>query len=144
MEAVGSLGKTRDAEKIKDGLNKVVNIMQDLMKIAADHSLEEKLYNCGTINTIYRTIGDIRTTKFIEKTYEDLKEGEELWKELKVFLEREIKIQLEKSMIYRSFPKEDRRSNDRQTHHVNPDANSNDSPPQNNDIASREDAAHHT
>ena len=125
LDCVGALGKTRDSEKIKDGLNKVVNIMQDLMRLAEDHRIEEKLYYGETINSIYRTIGDVRTTKFIEKNCEESLDGSELWKELLKFLEKDIKVQLEKSMIYRTFPektpKDERKStsnNDKQSHHT--------------------------
>ena len=117
LDSVGALGKTRDAEKIKDGLNKVVNLMQELMTLAADHGIEERLYWGGTINSIYRTIGDIRTTKFIEKNCEFRLEGEVLWKELVKFLEKEIKVQLEKSMIYRTF--NENNSNERRSHNNN-------------------------
>ncbi len=107
--------------------------MQDLMRLAVDHSIEEKLYYGETINSIYRTIGEIRTTKFIEKNCEASLDGSELWEELLKFLEKEIKIQLEKSMIYRTFSekasRDERRStsnSDRQSHLTRNDSNSTD------------------
>ena len=104
LDTLGHLDKVREAEKIKEGLNKVVNIMQDLMKLAADHHIEEKLYYGESIYSIYRILGDVRVTKFIEKNCEVVLQGAQLWKELEKFLEKEIKVQLKKSMIYRTFP----------------------------------------
>ena len=104
LDSVGSLGKIREAEKVKDGLNKVVNIMQDLMRLAKDHAIEEKLYYGDTIYSIYRTLGDAKVTRFIEKNCDEKLDGADLWTELLKFLEREIKVQLEKSMIYRTLP----------------------------------------
>ena len=123
LDTIGALGKIRDSEKVKDGLNKVVNVMQDLMNLAKDHDIEQWLYFGEHINTIYKTIGDARTTKFIEKNCDAGFEGAVLWKELVKFLEKEIKIQLEKSMIYRSLEKssrDDRRnnSNNRDNNHM--------------------------
>ena len=104
LESIGSLGKVRDAEKVKDGLNKIMNIMQDLMRLANNHDIEEKLYHGDGIYSIYRILGDAKVTKFIERTCDNTLDGKDLWEELLRFLERDIKVQLEKSMIYRTFP----------------------------------------
>ena len=104
LEAIGSLSKVRDAEKTKDALNKVVNTMEDLMRLSSDHGIEERLYHGDSIYTIYRIIGDYRTTKFIETNFDADLSGYDLWKALVSFLERDIKVQLEKSMIYRTLP----------------------------------------
>ena len=104
LDSIGYLGKVREAEKVKDGLNKVVNVMEDLMKLAADHHIEEKLYYGDSIYSIYRILGDAKVTKFIEQNCEVELNGVDLWKELLKFLEKDIKVQLEKSMIYRALP----------------------------------------
>ncbi len=108
LESIGSLGKVHSAEKSKDALNKLVNVIHDLMKIAEVHKIEDKLYNGDSVFTIYKVMGDIKVTKFIEteKTYDQVLMGKELWNKLVQFLEKDIKIQLEKSMIYRTFEKD--------------------------------------
>ena len=107
LETLGSLGKMYNAEKIKNALNKLVNVIHDLMKIAEVHHIEDTLYNNDSIFTIYRIMGDARVTRFIEleKTYEQSLSGKDLWERLVAYLEKDIKIQLEKSMIYRTFEK---------------------------------------
>ena len=107
LDTIGSLGKITNAEKSKDSLSKLVNVIHDLMKIAKVHKIEEKLYNGESIYTIYKVMGDAKVTRFIEveKTYEDELKGKDLWDRLVKFLEKDIKIQLEKSMIYRSLDK---------------------------------------
>ena len=104
LDSMGSLGRMREAEKVKDGLNKVVNTIKDLMRLAEDHGIEEKLYNGDGIYAIYKIIGEAKVTKFIERICETKPDGRDLWSELLKFLEKDIKVQLEKSLIYRTFP----------------------------------------
>ena len=104
LESMGTLGRVREAEKVKDGLNKVVNVIRDLMRLAEDHGIEQKLYNGDGVYAIYKIIGEAKVTKFIERTCEAKPDGRDLWSELLKFLEKDIKVQLEKSLIYRVFP----------------------------------------
>ena len=67
------------------------------------------MYYGEGIYAIYKILGEAKVTKFIERTCEDKKDGKALWDELLKFLEKDIKVQLEKSMIYRVFP--ERKSN---------------------------------
>ena len=91
---------------MEDGLNKVVNVIQDLMRLAEDHGIEEKLYYGEGIYAIYKILGEAKVTKFIERTCETGKDGKDLWDKLLKFLEKDIKVQLEKSMIYRTVPEQ--------------------------------------
>ena len=111
LESMGPLVRIKDSEKAKNCLSKVINVIEELIKLAKDHSIEEKLYSGDAIYSIYRILGDNRTTRFLEKTCDESLQGEALWRRLITFLDREIKINLEKSMIHRSFekdPKEDK------------------------------------
>ena len=53
LESMGTLGRVYQAEKVKDSLNKLVNVMQDLMKLAEKHDIEDKLYkDCKKLATL--------------------------------------------------------------------------------------------
>ncbi len=66
LDSFGSLSKVHNADKSKNALNKLVNVIHDLIKIAEVHKIEDKLYNGDSIYTIYKVMGDVRVTKFIE------------------------------------------------------------------------------
>ena len=95
LESVGHLWRIKDSEKAKDCLSKVVNVMDDLVKLAKDHQIEESLYNGDAIYTIYRALGDEKVDKFIDKTCDENLKGHALWQRLMEFLDKEIKISLE-------------------------------------------------
>ena len=103
LESMGTLGRIKDSEKAKNCLSKVINVIEELIALAKDRSIEEKLYSGDAIYSIYKILGDNRTTRFLEKTCDDNLEGGPLWRRLIVFLDKEIKINLEKSMIHRSL-----------------------------------------
>ena len=81
------------------------------MKIADVHKLEDKLYDDNSIYEVYKIMGNTKVTRFIEleKTYEVALVGKALWKKLQLFLEKDIKIQLEKAMIFKTFDKKKKR-----------------------------------
>ena len=103
LEAVPALWRVKDSEKAKDSLSKVVNLIDELMKLAVDHKIEDNLYYGDTIYSIYKVIGDNRVSKFLDDTYENDLKGKDLWKELVKYLEKEIKIHTEKVMIHRNL-----------------------------------------
>ena len=103
LEAVPSLWRVKDSEKAKDSLSKVVNLIDELMKLAVDHRIEDNLYYGDAIYSIYKVIGDNRVSKFLDDTYEDELKGKHLWQELVKYLEKEIKIHTEKAMIHRNI-----------------------------------------
>ena len=126
LDSIGSLERVHNAEKIKDALSKLINVIHDLMKIADAHKLEDKLYNDDSIYSIYKIMGNTKVTRFIEleKTYEVELVGKELWKKLLLFLEKDIKIQIEKAMIFRTFDKEKSGERRDKTSHYTKDNNS--------------------
>ena len=113
LESMGPLYRIKDSEKAKNSLSKVINVIEELIKLGKDHHIEEKLYNGDAIYSIYKILGDNRTTRFLEKTCDENLEGEDLWRRLIKFLDREIKINLEKSMIHRSLDKEPKEEKDK-------------------------------
>ncbi|MCH2405591.1 MAG: hypothetical protein MK200_05295 [Nitrosopumilus sp.] len=90
LEEMSSVFRTRDSEKIKNNLTKVVNVMDELMRIAKVHNIENKLYNGDAIYSIYKILGDSRITKWLDHTCGDGLEGEDLWKSLIEFIDKEI------------------------------------------------------
>ena len=103
LEAVPHLWRVKDAEKAKNNLSKVVNLIDELMNIAKVHKIEDNLYYGDTIYSIYKVMGDNRVAKFLEDTFEDDLKGKDLWVELVKYLEREIKLYTEKAMIHRNM-----------------------------------------
>ena len=112
-ESVGQLWRIKDSDKVKNSLNKVVNLMDDLMRLAKDHNIEDKLYNGDAIYSIFKILGDMRVTKFLDQTCDDRLKGKDLWYRLIEFLDKEIKTHLEKSIIYRTLQDKDQNNKDK-------------------------------
>ena len=91
-ETMGPLYRIKDSEKAKNLLSKVINVIEELIKLGKDHQMEEKLYKTDAIYSIYKILGDSRTTRFLDITCDENLEGEALWKRLIKFLDKEIKI----------------------------------------------------
>ena len=49
--------KYRDAERITNGLSKLVTLMKDLCIITTTHDIEDKLYCSNAIEKIYNIMG---------------------------------------------------------------------------------------
>ena len=113
LEAVPPLWRVKDSEKVKESLSKIVNLIDELMKLSDVHKIEDNLYYGDTIYSIYKVIGDHRVSKFLEKTYEDELKGKDLWLRLVKYLEKEIKIYTEKAMIHRNLEQKNLKDNDR-------------------------------
>ena len=73
--------------------------MSDLMSLAKYHNIEAKLYYGNGIDLIYGLMGDFRVTKWLNNTCDMDLEGEELWNQLIIFLEKELKVKQELSNI---------------------------------------------
>ena len=113
LESVPPLWRVKDAEKAKNNLSKVVNLIDELMNIAKVHNIEDNLYYGDTIYSIYKVIGDNRVTKFLDEKFEDCLKGKDLWEELVKFLEREIKLYTEKAMIHRNMEQKNNKDNEK-------------------------------
>ena len=99
VQRIGSLCKMKDAERLKQSLMALINGMSDLISLAKYHSIEGKLYYGDGIDIIYGLLGDTRVTKWLTLTCDDDLQGKELWEKLIKFLEKELKVQQELSLI---------------------------------------------
>ena len=76
-----------------DGINKVVNLMKDLMRLAEEHRIEEKLYHGDAMDKIHSLMGQEKFRKWLDLSCEkSLSTEKDQWNELIKFLEKEIKI----------------------------------------------------
>lgn len=101
LKRIGALWKLKDAERIKNGLASLLNVMSELLKISKEHNIEQRLYNGEALDIIYGLLGDYRLTKWLTIISEkdpELVDGD-LWDEFVKFLEKELRIQEEKSLI---------------------------------------------
>ena len=103
VKNIGPLWKLRDSSRLVEGYAAITNAMTDLMSLTKRHKIDGKLYNGDALDIIYGILGDRIVTKWLDQQYrgaEDVeKEGEDLWKELILFLERQQKLEQEKSLI---------------------------------------------
>ena len=91
--------KSKDPEKVIDGLSKVINLMRDLMQIATDHNLKQKLYHGDAMDRIHSLMGEGRFTRWVSISCDkNLSDEEQQWNELTVFLEKEIKVNQQKAL----------------------------------------------
>ena len=83
----------KQTEEVADALAKVFNLIKDLMKLAKQHNIEEKLYHEEGLQQIYKLLGDGRVTRWLSTiSYEPL-EDKKVWAKLILFMEKEMKIQ---------------------------------------------------
>ena len=102
VKRIGPIWKIKDTERLKEGLIAIINAMSDLMKLAQKHNIENVLYYGEAINIIYSILGDVRLTKWLTKISEEEFDEKETWIKLIEYLEKELKVQQEKSLINRS------------------------------------------
>ncbi len=91
--------KSKDPEQLKQGLMKLINTMNDLIKLAEKHNIENKLYNGDGINTIYSLLGENRLTRWLTSISDVDVEEKDLWTRLIRFLEKELKVVQEKALL---------------------------------------------
>lgn len=100
VRKLGPLQKIRDAERYKVAIGALLNSMYELKKLSRDHGLLQKLYHGEALDVIIGIMGDRLLTRWISK----LDEGEPMieeqrWANLTTFLEKELRIQEEKSLL---------------------------------------------
>jgi len=71
------------------------------MQLAEYHKIERKLYYSDSINYVYKLLGENRLTRYLSSNSDETKEGREEWKQLIVFLEKEIRVNQQKLLINR-------------------------------------------
>ena len=91
--------RSRDAEKVTTGLSKVINIMKDLVSLSKQHNIERKLYHGDGLQKIYKLIGESRTTRWLSQTCDENLDEERAWESLQMFLEKDLKVQLQRQRI---------------------------------------------
>ena len=100
----GQLWKLKEPTKIIEELTKLINAMKDLIQLAKSHNIEAKLFNGDGLERIYQLMGDSRITKWFSITSDNEElEGEDLWKMLINFLEKEVKVQQQKHLLSQSM-----------------------------------------
>ena len=103
VQSIGPLWKIKDVEKLKIALMALINAISDLMALAKYHNIEGNLYFGEGIDMIYTIMGDARVTKWLTNIYDLSLEGEELWQELIKFLDKELKVKQELSIIKKKY-----------------------------------------
>ena len=76
------VSKSTKPEIAINSLTNVINVLQDLMRLAQEHSIEEYLYYGEGLNTIYQLIGDVQTTEFLDTICTEDLEQQEIWSSL--------------------------------------------------------------
>ena len=96
---INNLWKIKDTEKNVEALNKIINTMKDLKKLASDHVIKSKLCSGDGLEKIYQLLSDSRMTRRLAIVCEEAYDDEELWLKLNEFLEKELKVQQQKVLI---------------------------------------------
>ena len=99
INQIDGLWKTKDASKTAEGIAKIINCMKDLMRLCKRHNIENSLYYSGTIDRLLKLLGDQRLTRWLANQYDAALEGERLWMKLIEFLEKELKVNQQKSLL---------------------------------------------
>ena len=104
--------------------------MRDLMKLASHHLIEQKLYNSDALDRIYRLLGESRVTRWLGSTNIEELDDEALWEKLISFLEKDMKVNQQKSLVWKKYPSYKNEAKDRgekyNNHHTKSDDNSTD------------------
>ena len=98
VRKIGALWKV-SGERLKESLINLINGISDLLTLSKYHGIENKLYHGDHLNVIYGLMGESRVKKWITITCDEELEEEELWSKLILFLEKELKVQQELSLI---------------------------------------------
>ena len=89
-----------DPETVIEGLSSIIHLMKDLMQLAEDHSIEERLFHGGAMDRIQELMGDARFTRWLSASYEkDLNDEKTRWIDLLAFLEKEVKVNQQRLMF---------------------------------------------
>ena len=109
VRKVGPLWKIRDNERIKEGLINIINGITDLINLSKRDNIEGKLYYGDGLDITYGLMGEARISKWLTSICDDALERENLWRRLIKFLEKDLKVQQEMSLINRKYMNDERR-----------------------------------
>ena len=124
VESINHLWKTKSPEKLSNLLSKLINIIRDLLKLAADHKIEEKLYCGDGLDRIYQLMGDERLTKWLTQISEKNLSDKRIWTTLIDFLENDLKIQHQKMLIHKKRDEKDEKVDENKSKDKSKDGNS--------------------
>ena len=117
--------KLRDSERISEVINKIINVMKELIDICERHRIKAHLYNGDAINRIYKLIGDKRVTRWLYTKYDKAFDEETTWVKLIEFLEKEVIIQQQKSLVWKKSMEKDQGNRPHNRSHLASDTNEN-------------------
>ena len=116
IDTMKALYKLKDAAKIAEGLTQIINCIKDLIRLSKRHKLENQLFYGDGLEKIYLLLGDRRMTKWISIKCESDWEGEELWNKLVEYLEKEVKVFQQKSLLLKEEKKNSQRDGGKNLH----------------------------
>ena len=93
------MNKSNNPEKVINHLTKIINLLQDLMRLAQEYQIEENLYFGDGLHKVYQLMGDINTTKFLNTICDEDLEQHEVWSKLISFLDKQKRVQQQKLLI---------------------------------------------
>ena len=93
------LARTRDPDKLVHSLSKFTNTLREVTTLAKQHKIEDNLYYGDSLCKIYQELGDSRLTRFLNSISEEQPDERQTWDMLIKFLEREEKLQEQKSIF---------------------------------------------
>ena len=67
---IEDIWKHKDPEKVVEGINKIVNLMMDLMRLAEEHNIENKLYHGDAMDKIHSLMGQDKFRKWLDLSCE--------------------------------------------------------------------------
>ena len=99
VRAIGPMWRLKDADKLKECLMKLINSMDDLLKLSKRFNIEQKLYHGEAFDLIQSMMGEPHLTKWLISISNDDPKDEVKWNRLVQFFEKELKIQEKKSLL---------------------------------------------
>ena len=92
--------KSNDPETVLEGLSNIIHLMKDLMKLAEEHNIEERLFHGNALDRIQELMGDGRFTRWLSVSCEiDYNDEKRRWIDLISFLEKEVKVNQQRLMF---------------------------------------------
>ena len=92
LTKMDGIGKPNNPEKMINNVSRLVNMLNDVKRLARKHHIEEHLYYGDGLTKVYQLIGDSRTTKFLTSICDDDLQQREVWDKLIPFLDKEKKV----------------------------------------------------
>ena len=91
LDKFTNLESLKNDEKIASRLTDLLNVMEELCKLASDYGLENDLFYGSGLHKIIELLGRTRQRKFIKLTASLDIVGQEKWKKLVEFIKSELK-----------------------------------------------------